>query len=131
MGRDKARLPFHGGHLAEFVARTVESAAGSAVLVGDPGLYGEFGYPCPRIGNPHSSGSVAPQSSNRGHRLSALFGLQEAPPRTLSDFAPAGIVNLAARGMLGVWWRGGSGRKVLCSPIVLPALTERGQKKAT
>ena len=27
-------------------------------------------------------------------------------------------------------WRGGSGRKVLCPPIVLPALTERGRKKA-
>ena len=26
--------------------------------------------------------------------------------------------------------RGGSGREVLCSPIVLPALTERGRKKA-
>lgn len=45
MGRDKARLPFRGRTLAEFVALTVESAAGTAVLVGDPSLYEEFGYP--------------------------------------------------------------------------------------
>ncbi len=45
MGRDKACLPFQGGRLAEFVARTVEAAAGSVALIGDPALYGEFGYP--------------------------------------------------------------------------------------
>jgi len=45
MGRDKARLPFRGGRLAEFVARAVQAAAGSAVLVGDPSLYQEMGYP--------------------------------------------------------------------------------------
>jgi hypothetical protein len=41
-----------------------------------------------------------------------------------------GIVNLDGRGMLVVSVGGGSGRKVLCWPIVLPALTERGRKKA-
>lgn len=45
MGRDKARLPFRGSTLGEFVARAVESAAGDAVLIGDPALYREFGYP--------------------------------------------------------------------------------------
>jgi molybdenum cofactor guanylyltransferase len=45
MGRDKARLPFHGGPLAQFVAGQVASAAGSAVLVGDPRSYQDFGYP--------------------------------------------------------------------------------------
>jgi len=41
MGRDKALLPFRGGSLAEFVSQIVASAAGSAVLVGDPALYPE------------------------------------------------------------------------------------------
>lgn len=45
MGRDKALLPFAGGTLAQFVAYAVASAAGSAVLVGDPERYHTFGYP--------------------------------------------------------------------------------------
>lgn len=45
MGRNKALLPYRGGTLGEFVARTVHSAAGSAVLVGESGLYERFGYP--------------------------------------------------------------------------------------
>jgi len=52
MGRDKARLRYRGGALAEFVARTVAEAAGSAVLVGDPALYQEFGYPVVADGYP-------------------------------------------------------------------------------
>ena len=45
MGCDKALLPFGGGALVESVARAVELAAGSAVLVGKPRLYRHLGYP--------------------------------------------------------------------------------------
>jgi molybdopterin-guanine dinucleotide biosynthesis protein A len=44
MGRDKALLPFHGGALAGYVAATVEAAAGSVALIGDPQKYGHLGY---------------------------------------------------------------------------------------
>ena len=44
MGCDKALLPFRGGPLAESVARAVQLAAGSAVLVGNPRLYRHLGY---------------------------------------------------------------------------------------
>jgi molybdopterin-guanine dinucleotide biosynthesis protein A len=45
MGCNKALLPFRGGPLVESVARAVWLAAGSAVLVGNPRLYDNLGYP--------------------------------------------------------------------------------------
>lgn len=45
MGRDKALLPFRGTSLAQWVAREVAQAAGSAFLIGDPERYGALGYP--------------------------------------------------------------------------------------
>jgi len=40
MGRDKARLPFRGGHLAGAVAAAVAGAVGNVTLVGHPELPG-------------------------------------------------------------------------------------------
>jgi len=45
MGRDKARLPFHGKTVVEHVASTVAEAAGSVTLVGAPERYGTLGFP--------------------------------------------------------------------------------------
>ena len=45
MGCHKALLPFRGGALVESVTRAVQSAAGSAVLVGNPRLYEHLAYP--------------------------------------------------------------------------------------
>src|SRR5579871_469780 len=44
MGRDKALLSFQGVPLVARVAEMVAQAAGSAVVIGDPGKYGGLGY---------------------------------------------------------------------------------------
>ena len=48
MGRDKALLQFQGATLISHVARAVEEAAGSVVLVGNPERYSFLGYPVVR-----------------------------------------------------------------------------------
>ena len=44
MGRDKALLSFQGVPLVARVAEVVARAAGSAVVIGDPGKYSGLGY---------------------------------------------------------------------------------------
>jgi len=44
MGRDRALLSFRGIPLAAAVARAVEEAAGSVVLIGDPARYSSLGF---------------------------------------------------------------------------------------
>ena len=45
MGRDKAFLPVAGVPLGAHLGRLLETAAGTAVLVGDARVYGGLGYP--------------------------------------------------------------------------------------
>ena len=45
MGRDKALLRYKSKPLLEHAAQQVLSAAGNVTLIGDPALYGQFGYP--------------------------------------------------------------------------------------
>lgn len=45
MGQDKALLPFRGTTLVEHMAKLVQTATGSATLVGEPGRYAELGLP--------------------------------------------------------------------------------------
>jgi len=45
MGRDKALLPYRDTVLVDWIARQVETAAGSATLVGPPERYRSLGHP--------------------------------------------------------------------------------------
>src|ERR1700733_12130723 len=45
MGQDKALLPYRGTTLVEHVAKTVNDAAGSVALIGDPDRLGHLGLP--------------------------------------------------------------------------------------
>ncbi len=67
MGRDKALLPYRGTTLLDHVARSVQEAAGSVALIGDPVRYSRFGYPvyrdehpgCGPLGGIHTALSIS------------------------------------------------------------------------
>jgi molybdopterin-guanine dinucleotide biosynthesis protein A len=106
MGSDKALLPFGGGAMAGHVAATVEAAAGSVRLIGNPQKYGHLGYavlPDRRpeagpLGGIESALSYTAADWNLvvacdmpGLRAEFLRGLLEAAERAGSDaLAPAG-----------------------------------------
>lgn len=46
MGRDKALLPWNSAPLVKGIAASVQAAAGSVNLIGDPARYGHLGYDC-------------------------------------------------------------------------------------
>ncbi|MCU1263411.1 MAG: molybdenum cofactor guanylyltransferase [Bryobacterales bacterium] len=54
MGQNKAFLSYSGRTLLERISEAVAAAAGSATLVGDPGIYGQFGLPVLRDRFPES-----------------------------------------------------------------------------
>lgn len=71
MGRDKALLSYRGRTLVEVIASTVQEAAGTAAIIGDPGRYGYTSFP------------VYP---DRVARCGPMGGLFTALSVTLSDW---------------------------------------------
>jgi len=136
MGRDKALLPFHGLALAASVAGQVERAAGHCTLIGDPGRYGELGYPV--------IGDLYPGEGPLGGILTALkhstaewsLILACDMPRATADFL-RGVLALADRTEADIIAPAGpAGRfEPLCSVYhlrcipVLQAAFDRGVRK--
>ena len=96
MGPDKALLAWRGSTLLETIAREVEAAAGSVVIVGAPDRYGHLGFPLladlrPGLG-PLAGLEAALFTSGADWNLVAacdLPGLDRTLLRSLLDFALA------------------------------------------
>lgn len=82
MGRDKAMLPFDGQPLVSYMAKLVETAAGSATLVGAPERYRHLGYPV-----------LADGQANSGP-LAGLVTLLTATQADLNLVVPVDMPNL-------------------------------------
>jgi molybdopterin-guanine dinucleotide biosynthesis protein A len=133
MGRDKAILPFRGGVLASSVARAVESAAGSVVLVGRAPIAGYPAIPDLFPGEGPLGGILTALRHTRSDwNLIAACDMPSLTPEFLRQLLDAAADSAAA----ALIPQGPSGRpEPLCAVyhrIALPALEEaflRGTRK--
>ena len=90
MGRDKALLPFRGGALAESVARAVESAAGSVVIVGRNELAGYATIPDLYPGEGPLGGILTALRHSRAHwNLIAACDMPQLTPSFVAELLDA------------------------------------------